>query len=571
MAAAYPLCMRLAALVLAAVLAPTARASGPLVTAAAEGTLDARAAALADDLRPRLASLRRTSDPKAIIAPAAERAWAVHLRRVGRPLTDAELAGLQRVAAHPSLLATLGLALTEQDNAAQALAVAGAVAAAHPEAFAAFPELVTAACVVWDSPAAEGESPADTVDRGVAVVGHLVRNRRSLRMDFAQLPWPLLVYVVGTTASADELAWAVHRYPLPTKIGRAFFDVQYDKAAYRTGQWGKRTGAAYTLANLKRLGGVCKDQAHFAAEAARANGVPAVVCVGKTARGGGFHAWFGYLDTGRAGARWDMDSGRYASMGFWTGEVTDPQTGRVITDRDVAMLAEWMRVPVGKRQASLALMACADLADDAGRAKLCEQAVRLAPPNRRAWDGLAAYCATPGVAEEDRRWVADVVGRLALGRYDDFAFQMYARLAESYPPRQRVELLGRMSTLFAKRPDLRAEIELIKGDVIAEAAGVEQAVKHYERVLPRYVDYPPLMLQAMERVDALLGDAGEDEHRLRLFAAAFQSLRAPEKSAFVDVTPWYAIGSRYAELLDAAGDAATAAQVRATLRPRDAG
>lgn len=564
---------RYLAVVLAASVAEGALAAGgPLVDAAVSGGFEALAAAEAERVRPMLAgvSAREPADLSGIVEPAALRAWAGHLGRIGRPLNEAEVEALRQIGAHRSLRVMLGLALTEQDDPAGVLAVVGQVAASRAGALADFPDLVTALAVVWDSPSAADQSPEARLAAAEAVLDHLLTRRQRLRQDVADLPWPLAVFVVNSSVSGEERQWALEEYRLPVEPGRAFFDVRYDKEAYRTGAFAGGATEPYTLANIRRLGGVCKDQAHFAAEVLRAHGIPAAVCVGKTARGGGFHAWVGLVRRDGGAWRWDFESGRYSSMGFWSGQVTDPQSGRLLDDRAVAMRAEWGRAEVADREVSLALTACLDLVEPEGRLPLLGRAIRHAPANRRAWDLLADQCGGPDASTAQRREVAEVVSRFAMGRYDDFAFDMFVRLAGAYPVREQVAVLDRTGRLFPGRPDLQAELELHKADALAGAGRLDRAVAHYRRILPGYVDFPPLMLAAMERVDGLLGEGGREADRLRLFAAAFAKLKPPDRSAFAHLTPWFLIGQRYAQLLAEEGKVRAAEKVRAALEARQA-
>src|SRR5260370_827486 len=103
----------------------------------------------------------------------------------------------------------------------------------------------------------------------------------------------------------------------------------------------KLAGHDYTLKNLIRFGGVCAQQADFAARVGKSVGIPAVYCSGASSYRG-LHAWWTYVTIQKAGAdsiQFTLNSdGRFVGFekdAFYTGNVKDPHTGLNILDRDM--------------------------------------------------------------------------------------------------------------------------------------------------------------------------------------------------------------------------------------------
>jgi hypothetical protein len=338
---------------------------------------------------------------------------------------------------------------------------------------------------------------------------------------------------------------------------------------FYSGQWRGGDRQSYTLPNIQRLGGVCKDQAYFAAETCRAYGIPATVCAGQSGAGEGFHAWVGLLGVARGRARWDFQTARYPEHGFWSGTVIDPQTGQTLTDGEVAMSAEWCAVAPAKRLASLALARSLDLVEPGRRVAVCKAALEASPGNQEAWAALVDECSKPQTPPETVQQVAGVIRRFAVGRYDDFAFKSFMTLIGAQKPEEQPAALDQVSRLFPDRPDLLAELALRKGDALRDASRPVDALRLYEGVLETALHYGPLALEAMARVDGMLRPAGKTRELIEHYRVAWTHMTVPEASGYVATTPWYIMGDRYARALEEAGDAAGAQDVRRQIEARD--
>lgn len=195
-----------------------------------------------------------------------------------------------------------------------------------------------------------------------------------------------LKFVVDAAASFDDLAWSqqIVNYPL-AKFERVYSIVHYrtDRNAVNGAVW---PGAHYSLPQILGQGGICVDQAYFAAEAGKARGVPTLLFVG--AGNDARHAWFGYLDEHQ---HWQLDAGRYAEQRFVTGFARDPQTWRAISDHELKFLAERFHALPSYEQSQIHAEFAADYllgGDAAAAAKAARKAVDYEGRNQTGWETL---------------------------------------------------------------------------------------------------------------------------------------------------------------------------------------
>ena len=128
-----------------------------------------------------------------------------------------------------------------------------------------------------------------------------------------------LAWVVDAPVPGSELVWAQdHADYGRGDWGQAYFSIQYrmDRATARTDIYDE-----YTLAEIKKKGGICMDQAYYASITAKANGIPAMAIDGEGDSGG--HAWVQW-EASRNG--WSV-AGRYSehfAAGTTTGSADAP-------------------------------------------------------------------------------------------------------------------------------------------------------------------------------------------------------------------------------------------------------
>jgi hypothetical protein len=531
-----------------------------------EGRLAAFATSVDEQLKRELSQKKPADD--AIVRLATLRAFAGRFAAT-KPASPADAATLQWLIKQPTLGPLLLTALSPRDNPTRVLTVLTALRAKYAKSVEEFPDLTVATCVVWDSPARENQTPEQATQAACDVFGHLTQNRQALRYDPKALPWPVLIYLVDSRVTPAERRWATTSYRLPRDPGTAYFQIRYDMGAYFSGQWKGGGLEHYTLPNIMKLGGVCKDQAYFTAEVCRAYVIPAVVCTGQSGVGEGFHAWVGIYKIAQRRAVFDFQTARYPEHGFWSGTVIDPQTGEKFADSEVAMVAEWSAVTPARRLLSNALTQSLDLLDSVGKVRACKAALEASPGNARAWMALVNECSKPQTPAATVEEVSAVIERFAVGRYDDFAFKALTTFVSAQTPELQLPALDRVAKLFPDRPDLLADLALRKGDAMRDSGRPVDALHLYQQVLEVALRYGPLSLEAIERVDAMLRGAGRMRELTEHYRLAWTHMNVPEASGYIATTPWYIMGARYAKILEETGDQAAAARVRQTLKARD--
>ncbi|MES2693778.1 MAG: hypothetical protein V4773_09925, partial [Verrucomicrobiota bacterium] len=193
-----------------------------------------------------------------------------------------------------------------------------------------------------------------------------------------------LKFVVDTVAPFSELAWAqqISNYPL-SHLASAYTMVRYrqDRMKRENALW---TETSYKLVDILGKGGICVDQAYFAAQVGKARGVPTLIFLGRgnDAR----HAWFGYLDGKR---KWKLDAGRFAEQRFVTGFARDPQTWREFSDHELKFLSERFHDKPSFRQSVVHTNFAAiflDQRDAPSAAVAARRAVTLEKRNRAGWE-----------------------------------------------------------------------------------------------------------------------------------------------------------------------------------------
>lgn len=200
--------------------------------------------------------------------------------------------------------------------------------------------LILALALVWDQPRPEPHPQMggrqvpydDPITARYDDFRDLFAAKRS-DIPYGKLSVAALTSVVDTPLPLSELRWA-REHVRAGNWDRRFFDIRYDEARLQRQAYQWPYGP-YTLAAIKDNGGICVDQAYYAAFCARAYGVPALLFFGEGRRGP--HAWYGYM---KGTEKWEMDVGRYAYDKYATGYAVNPQTNQPLSDHDLSFLCD---------------------------------------------------------------------------------------------------------------------------------------------------------------------------------------------------------------------------------------
>jgi tetratricopeptide (TPR) repeat protein len=289
-------------------------------------------------------------------------------------------------------------------------------------------------------------------------------------------------YIVDALVAPEELEWA--RKNVRTARGqfhRVFSSIKYDFPRLKSQAYSWPHPGAYSLANIQKLGGICVDQAYFAAVAGKAHGLPTLYFSGQGADGG--HAWFGYL---KATNRWDLDAGRYENQNYAVGHALDPQSWQPISDHELQFISSRVRSTPAFQAAEADLTLAAwhterGQLDEALRA--VDSALAAVPQHADAWEEkgrlLTATGADPAV--QAAHWEA---ARKAFPNNPDlqtrFQTRMAGALREKGEDRSARELEQRMiSQNQRQRADLSVEAAARKVLDLAEGKDWEGALAEF--------------------------------------------------------------------------------------------
>lgn len=508
--------------------------------------------------------------PELLIPLSALREYCRYFGRLTEP-TPSQVTTLQWLLTKPRLLQTLMLAISSRDLPDKVLPVLDALRKDHGDKLEEYPDLAAAMCVVWDQPYRQDRGVFREIEAGEKTLSQprmLMRyylSSRQLQFNVQQLPWPLAAYLVDNAGSADDMAWATNRYGGRSRIGAVFFDVEYDYEKLNGTNEGALAEKNYSLENIFKNGGICGDQAYFAAQVSRAIGVPAIICTGVNANEGTGHAWVGFLSTRGQETIWDFDEGRYEENRYWRGSVIDPQTRDRITDADVAVLADLMTTPPRDRLASAALTKVTDLVSESQRPAMLMQAVNLSPGNSTAWRQLAQLAARQKLAQKELTSFGAAVSKYAVKDFPDFAFSLLKLANTGRSTEQQIKALQEMERMFSSRPDLQADVYIALADLYQSSNNPQQAYNAYTHVLDRYSNISPIVAEAMDHLDKMLTDLKAWPQLVDIYQSVWTRMPQPDSSIAVRGTAYYKIGQRYAEILTQLGQTGAAQNVNSRL------
>ena len=215
-----------------------------------------------------------------------------------------------------------------------------------------------------------------------------------LRKDPRQLGVGDLKFVIDAPLASSEFA-AVRNNPTLAyqELQRAFESIVYDKGRLlkNTLSW---PWDSYRLSAIKEHGGICVDQAYYAAMTGKVLGIPTIFISGQGRDGG--HAWVGYI---KWPGQWDFNVARYADQNYAAGEAFDPQTWTQISDHELEFLAR----PPGNRDSLDAsrrdLVVASDFrrrGDVAGEGQALQSALQVYPNSPVIWDAKEDWLTRSG-------------------------------------------------------------------------------------------------------------------------------------------------------------------------------
>jgi hypothetical protein len=331
------------------------------------------------------------------------------------------------------------------------------------------------------------------------------------------LPWEFQVYFVDHRTPVSERDWAVRNYLAKRPmIGKVYQEIEYDHLMLKTGSKEcKLNDHDYTLADIKKYGGVCAMQADFAARVGKSLAVPAAY-VGGQSQDLEHHAWVMWVEVKAASAttvNFKLESwGRYRYDNYYTGELADPQTGEEILDRDMERrLSAAATDRVGKRQADLAMTYFQDVAGATNLApkkkvQYCLSTLQLSAYNEAAWLELARMARQGEIPAESKMFVLEQADWLVrrFAQYPDFSWKVAGDLLTIQKDALlRNKFYEALAVVYEKanRPDLACEARLKWAEFLGEEKKWSIAATGLKQTIIKFPDegrYVPKMLEKLK-------------------------------------------------------------------------
>ncbi len=494
-----------------------------------------------------------------------------HLLRHGPAGETAANAGI--LLKRPAVARELAVLITPQDDLAglfTRLAEAEALLGERMDTYAA---LVAAWCVVHDTPVVEriNENTVTTAD-AQGVLMDLVNNEGKLLFPVRKMPAELLVFVVDATAGRDELAWARKTFAGKRDMSERYFEIKYDYEHYSTGRPKRVSTEGFTLQNIQRFGGVCADQAYYAAQVGKSLGIPTAYTRGRSSESG--HAWLGYLDPNKPKPAWDFDTGRYGPYQSIRGTISDPQTGQTLPDSTLAMRADGLTVKSTARMEAFALVSLSRRLHQRGAdvetiLTTLESALRRFPGYTNGWTLLEQLTEDGKLSLAHKQTWAGYIMKLCGDRYPDFAVAALLPLIQNVDDLDaRHALWDRVFDRFKSRTDLAAMVRFNQGMSWELANDAERAGRCYEDIINRFAAVTPYVIPALQRTEITLRKAGKGDRVLELYRSTFEKLPAPPPAApeFLRASNYLRVGSLYEQALRDAGMGAQADDLKAQIQ-----
>jgi len=432
---------------------------------------------------------------------------------------------------------------------------------------------------------------------------------RRMRYDLKSMPFELSRYLTDSKLSIAERKWAYgkyNRYPNPAK---SYFDLRYDKEHLERGDPKKISKLEFTLANLRKVGGVCIEQAYYSSEVCKSVGIPAQIVTGRSGDGI-YHAWMMCFvrNPGRRSASWDSTTGRYAEQKYFVGYVRNPVDGTRLLDCELMLEgAAALLSPVRREDAdtatALAILAAdvanarqpADLADLKALAEMYKKRFGKSPidaesleakiridmllvegllqtalncnlANRAAWDFILELRVSRDMLKVAQlSEFFDVLITRTAREYPDYSCEMVMRIVPSIPgPADRMKIYQKALGAYSARRDLRGRILIACGDDCASRSKPALALKFYQTAATENVDLASIVTEASGKAERLLIDAGHAKTAVLMYTRLFKAARKPPKVSgiFAGQHSYYILGDRLATLLNSTGDARRARKIR---------
>ena len=352
-----------------------------------------------------------------------------------------------------------------------------------------------------------GDAPRLTVPEVCAFLCDMDKKRK-LVTDIKKLSVSQLLHVVDVRQPQSEFDWATENVNYSqSDWGAAYNSIKYVMERAATS---KDLYELYSFEEIRKEGGVCRDQGYFACNTGKIRGVPAVYIVGDGDRGP--HAWMVNLVDN---VKWVQTN----SYGYNSGRFTNPCSGR--SQHESTLLNRDAKTTDAKLVPAADSMILADYLSRIGRIKDAQSTARFVttafPTLTAAW---AHYVKVLGSDQKhlppDKVWRKIHADLFQLSRKNSELMDIAADVEEKYllagrnAASQQQALRRSLSQLERRGGDDRADLVLNavnrQAEVFAESKNYTGMAGLYRKQLKKYTNRGDLFGQLLAQYMNHLGD-----------------------------------------------------------------
>lgn len=332
--------------------------------------------------------------------------------------------------------------------------------------------------------------------------------KRKLVTDIKKLSVSQLLYVVDVRLPQSEFDWAAKNVNYTqANWGDAYSSIEYVMERAATS---KDLYENYSFEEIKKEGGVCRDQGYYSCNTGKCRGVPAVYVVGDGDRGP--HAWMvNLVDT----TQWVQTN----SYGYNSGRFTNPCSGR--SQHESVLLSKDTKTTDAKLIPAADAMILADYMSRINCSKEAHNTARYVttafPTLTAAW---AHYIKVLGSDEQnlppDKVWRKVNADLIQLSKKNTELMDLAIEVEEKYlldgknAASKQAALRRSMSQLNRRGGDDRADLVLSavnrQAEVFAESKNLTGLAGLYRKQLKKYTGRGDVFGQLLNQYMGHLGD-----------------------------------------------------------------
>lgn len=435
----------------------------------------------------------------------------------------------------------------DTDNVPAAFKLFNEIRKAYPKDIERYGSLAIACAVVWDhdrgiyrydnhARRTHSSMPSELLT-GLENFKYFVDTESVMQGRAQFAPWEFLTHLINHRTPTPERNWAMKTYAQTRQMfGKCYADVPYDTQMLETAsRVCELEGKEYNLPNIRQFGGVCAMQADFAARVGKSIGVPAAYVSG-SGKFGGAHAWVMWVELQAVTQRsiqFRLEShGRYRGDNYYVGNLRDPQSGKNITDRLLALRLHQVGTDAkAKRHADRLMLLYPQLADELEfdfetHLEYLSGTVAVNPWNESAWTALSQLSLGREADKGQKKTMSRLLNQLFVNFavFPDFTQTIFSDLISfEKDVQKRVAYYYQILDVYAdaKRPDLSFTTLLKLSQVLEQEQRSNEAIQALALTIQEYADEGQYVPKMLDRLENLVNSVEQADQKLAEFYASF--------------------------------------------------